>query len=242
MSTEPDRPDRDVIAYVDEQLHGEKLEAFLVRLSGSTDIQGEVARHEELRDRIGEAYGPGPDAEDSDFLLPLLNKPQVRIIGDRHVRGNVGHRMRPQWLALAASLVLGFGVSQMLFLFRPTGSVQEKNGTILADSELLESLEHRPQRDLASSGISLPVTFRSAMGFCRVFAVKDELSGIACRNNGSWRIETVGGSSGIRPKSPYQQASSNIPAPVMAQVDELITGDPMTEQEVSAAIGNGWLK
>lgn len=237
MSTEPDR---DVMAYVDGQLNGEGLEAFLARLSGSADMQCEVAAQAELRDRIYEAYGPGPKAEDSAFLLRLLNRPTVHVIGDQHVRPNAGHGMRLKLLALAASLLLGFGISEMLHLLQPASLVREKNGALVADSQLSASLEHRAQRDLAGSAVRLPVTFRSSLGFCRVFTVKDSLSGMACRRGGSWRIETIGGASGAQPDSPYRQAGSDISAAVMAQVDELIKGDPMTEQEVGIAQRNGW--
>src|SRR3546814_10069946 len=90
---------------------------------------------------------------------------------------------------MAASLVLGLAVGQNM---GGSGPVAISGGTIVAQGELAKALD----RQLASAqAMGLPtrigLSFRSKEGsICRTFAGQ-AMSGIACEEDGRWRLEQI---------------------------------------------------
>jgi hypothetical protein len=143
----------------------------------------------------------------------------------------------PQWAAMAATLALGLVVGNMVG-GRSDSPVVNRDGMLVAAA----SLDQKLDRQLASAGANGPVrvglTFRDRQGgVCRSF-IDRAASGLACREEGDWRIRGLfpapeGQSAG------YRMAAGEDPR-LAALIDETIAGEPFDAAQERAARDKGW--
>ena len=146
-------------------------------------------------------------------------------------------RTRPQWqagLALAASLVLGVVLGTQL-----AGTAQQpivvRNGTLVAAGPIAHALD--TQLAAAQGDVGIVVSFRSAAGYCRLFA-SAAVDGLACRDGDDWRIrQTLPGRG--RAGADYRTAGSADGA-LMATAQNMMEGAPLDAAGERRARATGW--
>lgn len=156
-------------------------------------------------------------------------------------KGWLGRLFRPRaaaaWGGLATACFLG-GLVVCGVLDRSTPGLALGDGGRLADAALVRVLDQRRAADGPDDqGCSVGLTFQDGDGdWCRTFGA-DGLSGLACRQEGTWRLRAAAPAT---PGGELRQASSDIATPVLAAVDEALAGDVVDAAAERAARDAGW--
>lgn len=236
-----------LMAYVDGELTPAQAAQVEAAIAADPAIADAVARQFALRRSLGEAYAPVLDEPVPEALTRML-RPSDAASGNvvpLPSRAAPVSRSRwgvPQWAAMAASLLLGVAVSQ--WVSKPDAALlRTEGGALVAGAGLANSLEQQ----LASSpqpgaAVAVGLTFRDAAGhYCRSFSVEGSqpLAGLACRERGGdWKVPMVVESTAQAGE--LRQASTAIPAAVLAEATTRMSGDPLDAEEERRARDAGW--
>lgn len=166
------------------------------------------------------------------------------IAGDAKVRaadGWVAELFRPRtvatWGGLATACFLGGLVVGGVMDRGEPGLALGKDGR-LADAGLVRVLDQRlASEGLDDQGRAVGLSFQTADGdWCRTFA-SEGLAGLTCRQDGDWRLRAA---APVMAGGEVRQASSDIPGPVLAAVDEALAGSVADAVSERAARDGGW--
>ncbi|MFK4874007.1 anti-sigma factor family protein [Novosphingobium sp. ZW T3_23] len=150
--------------------------------------------------------------------------PRVPLFADRRMA-----------FAMAASLVLGLMLGGQ---FRSEGPIRQTRQGLVASGSLARTLDRQPASAGESGGTRILASFqRQGGGYCRVFTAV-ATSGIACREEGTWRLERTMAGEGAQ-TSEYRQAGS-AQAEMMAAAQNMMRGDPLDEAQEHAVIEKDW--
>src|SRR5688572_11128324 len=136
--------DEEFFAWLDGELEGEAAARVAAEVEATPDLAAKAAAHRALRQRLHGAFAPVMDGSAPPrFEAEVVDLSEKRF--SRDVRTSwLG---APQWLAMAATLVLGLAVGRLADL-RPEGPIESHNGTIVAAASLDQALNQQ----LASAG------------------------------------------------------------------------------------------
>jgi anti-sigma factor RsiW len=236
-----------LMAYVDGELTPEQAAQVEAAIAADPAIADAVARQFALRRSLGEAYAPVLDEPVPEALTRMLRPSDAEAgnVVTLPARAAPAPRSRwgvPQWAAMAASLLIGVAVSQ--WVSKSDGALlRTEGGALVAGAELANGLEQQ----LASSpqpgaAVAVGLTFRDAAGhYCRSFSVEGSqpLAGLACReSSGDWKVPMVVESTAQAGE--LRQASTAIPAAVLAEATARMSGDPLDAAEERKARDAGW--
>jgi hypothetical protein len=240
--------DETLMAYADDELDAQTRAAVEAAMAADPEIARRVAQHKDLRGKLRLAFDKVLDEPVPDRLVATARSlPAVRR------EGNVIPLRRksapawswPQWGSIAASLVIGVIVGQLVMRSSGVGPVTARNGQLLASGALAHALSgqlagDQPQAALVQIGVS----FRAKSGgFCRTFVLHDAsaLAGMACRDKDAWRVQVLAQSEKQAGSTDgYRQASSAMPKSVLQAVDDQIEGEPLDAQGEAAARSKDW--
>jgi hypothetical protein len=137
--------------------------------------------------------------------------------------------------AMAASLILGLMLGGQ---FRSEGPIRQTRQGLVASGSLARTLDRQPASDGENDGTRVLASFqRQGGGYCRVFTAVG-ISGIACREEGTWRLERTIAGDGAQARE-YRQAGS-AQAELMATAQDMMRGDPLDEAQEHAVIEKDW--
>lgn len=117
---------------------------------------------------------------------------------------------------------------------------QSGGSTDAVAPQLAAALESRPSGQAAADGTKVLLSFRDPSGsLCRGYSTVTG-SGIACKDDGGWKVRLTGGQ---QPGSggDYQQAGS-ADAEVLAAAQDMADGAAFDADQEAAAIANGWTR
>ncbi|KAF1708046.1 zf-HC2 domain-containing protein [Pseudoxanthomonas sacheonensis] len=237
-----------LMAYVDGELSPAQAAQVEAAIAADPAVADAVAHQFALRRSLGEAYAPVLDEPVPEALTRML-RPSDAESGNVVAlppRAAPAPRSRwgvPQWAAMAASLLLGVAVSQWISKPDAARLHTGEGGALVAGADLANSLERQlasvPEPDRA---VTIGLTFRDAAGnYCRSFAIKGlkPLAGLACRgSDGHWKVPMVAESTAQAGE--LRQASTAIPAAVLAEATARMSGDPLDAAEERKARDAGW--
>lgn len=216
-----------IAAFADGQLEGAEQAQVGAAIAADPALARQVEAHRALAQRLGAHFAPIAAEPVPDHLAALLAAPKVVDLAEARAR----RRGLPRWAwiagpALAASLVLAISPGQ-----RPTSYVSDDVALALDTQLTSEQAGAAPVRVLLS--------FRDGDGaFCRAYAAS-EASGIACRDDGGWKLQAAG-----RSEAPsgtdYRQAGSD--GDIMARAQAMAAGPALDAAEERAARDGGWRK
>jgi hypothetical protein len=88
--------------------------------------------------------------------------------------------------------------------------------------------------------VSIGLSFETrGGGYCRSFSLPgSQTTGLACRENGEWRIPATAASNSAR--SDMHQAAGAIPPAILAAIEARISGDPLDAAGEASAARDGW--
>jgi len=237
-----------LMAYADGQLDAietARVEAAIARDPALAEI---VAGHRALRARI-----------DAAFSGVLTEPVPTRLQDTLHAvaRGRAGSNRampprwsRREWLAMAASVVLGATFALLIAL--PRRDARPLDGTMIAGTlvdsglaargALARALERQLGGASSDAGLQLGLSFRAVDGrYCRVFRLQAPrpVAGLACRDADAWRVSTLA-ATGAAAATPMRQAGSDLPPAVLADIDARIDGQSLDADAERKARAAGW--
>lgn len=222
--------DETLMAFLDGEIDELRRRRIEQALAEDADLRTRLEAQRRLRERLAAHYGPVADEAVPERLRAMLETNVVELPRTPHP---------PVWrwtAALAASLVLGLAIGRSL---PQGGPVTTSEGMLIARGDLARTLD----RELASaqSGDSetrIGVSFaRSDGAWCRSFERAD-LAGLACREQGVWRLVTTAPGAGPE-RGEYRQAGSGSRI-VMQAAQELMAADPLDADAERRARDSGW--
>lgn len=231
--------DETLMRRVDGELSPEEAAAVDAAAAADPAVAERLGELRALRQLTREAFPAAADPRDAALAARILEpRPAARAALPSWLKDAFAPRLAPVWAgAAAAAFVLGLAVGQA---GRGDGFVLGTGG-VVAETGLVRVLDHGLAADAPdAAGRSVGLTFRDAEGrWCRTFAAAgDGVAGLACREADGWRLEAL--APFAAPTTEVRMAAADIPAPVLAAVDELIAGDALDAAAEGRARDSGW--
>lgn len=244
--------DEILMAYADGELDAALRDEIAAAIAKDPALAQRVERHRALRAEVAGAYATVLDQPVPEQLLATANGPAAPRLAEDPPRAQVlpfpasvtrderrswGPR---EWLALAASLVLGMLLSWQFLSPSERTMVVASDGAMVARGALARALDSQlASTQRAEDPVQIGLTFRSRDGsYCRSFALtRAATAGLACRAAGQWQIPVT--ASAAASGGGVRQAASPPPA-VLSAIDVRIDGEALDAAgEENARLG-GW--
>lgn len=238
-------------AFVDGELEPTAQAAIAAAIGKDPALAARVASLEALNRRVRGAFGaalaePVP-ARLSAAALGSDAPAVVDLGAARAARraGTLGLLSARGWMALAASVVVGFVVGHFLWPDRQSGLVAVGERGITAGPALALALSQQLARDPPSAdGIAVGLSYRARSGsYCRTFAVaaRAGVAGVACHEGDQWHIGALAeGAPESGAAGGYRQAATTLPPALREAVAATIDGDPLDADAELAARQRSW--
>ena len=237
MAVSPD----ELAAYADGELAEPRRTEVAELIAADPDLRRKLAEHRALKERLSEHFAPIAQEPVPDRLAALLKGESGEASGGAEVVDFAAAKQRrksgrslPRWTwvagpALAASLVLA--------VWLPGGSDQPPEG--YAGTQLAAALDNQL---VATQGIDadtrILLSFRDGEGeLCRAFSGATQ-SGIACRDETGWRLDTIG--TGTEGQSTQYRQAGNGEAALLARAQEMAEGPALDAEAEELARQQGW--
>lgn len=229
--------DEKFFAWLDGELAGAEAAEVEARVAADPGLVALAEQHRAMQARIGKALDTVAAAPVPERLRTAAAAPAAANVIDLDAERSRRFAALPQWAAIAATLVLGIFVGTLV----PHGSgapVEVRNGTIYASRDLDRALDTELASAPTGGPVRIGLTFRNAQGdICRSFTAT-AASGLACRDDGRWRVRglfpTAEGQS-----SDYRMAAGMDPG-LAALLDSTMAGEPMDSAQEAQARKSGW--
>jgi len=222
--------------YADGALDAEAQASVERALARDPELRERLAAHRRLQATLSAHFAPIVDEPVPERLRALLDPPAevVDLAAAREKRAQRRALFRwPHYGAMAASLALGLLAGQLAFT--DGGPVAMDGGKMVARADLARALDTQLASAPGGGGTRIALTFADREGrICRSFDRAD-LSGIACREEGAWRLAVTAAPSGAGGE--YRQARASA---VLEQAEEMMAGQPFDAAAEKAARDSGW--
>lgn len=220
----------ELAAFADGELPEARAAEVAALVEADPALAGQVAAHHSLKARLAAHYAPLLDAPVPEQLTAMLAPTNPKVIEFAAERAK---RRLPRW-ALVAGPALAATLALALIL--PRG---EDVAPGYADAQLASVLDSRlvsEQSPAAETRVLL--SFEDGAGrYCRAFS-GGEASGIACRDDTGWKLETLG-TGGKAASADYRQAGAS-EVDLMARAQAMAAGPALDEDEEAQARSAGW--
>jgi hypothetical protein len=242
--------DETLMAYADGELDAARRAEIDAAVAQDPALAARVAAHRALRAEVAGAFA-------TVLSQPLPERLRSAAAGEaasaERPRGNVvqfpargarapGAPWRArEWLAMAASLVLGVVVTWR-FVAPTAPLIGASNGALVARGALATALDQQlASEQPRDSAVLIGLTFKTRDGgYCRNFTLRDGgTAGLACRARDEWRIP-VTAAADVR-NGDVSQAAANIPPAVMQAIEARISGEALDAAGEAGAKNGGWI-
>jgi hypothetical protein len=237
-----------LMAYADNELDAQTCSAVEAAMASDPEIARRVAQHKALRNKLRVAFDKVLEEPTPQRLVDAARGvPAVRREGNVIPlrRKSTTRKVWPQWMAVAASLVIGVIIGQALLSRGPGADpVTSRGGQLLANGALARALSDQLAGQTGETAVHIGVSFKARSGtYCRTFSLhgSTSLAGLACREHDDWHVQVLAQTTS-QPESNggLRQAASEMPKPVLQAVDDNILGDTLDARAEAAAREKHW--
>jgi hypothetical protein len=252
-------PDETLMAFADGELDAASRALVESALQKDPELAKRVARHVALRQQLRNAYAAELTEPVPQRLLDAAKHPRVptnNVVSLQAARdaksrettdvGSPATSWRPA-AAIAASLVIGFGLGYINFNHgagEPT-LARGADGALNARGALAQALSTQlAATQDAAADVHIGVSFLAKNGeYCRTFSLSGAVrpSGLACRRQEQWRIESLGQSSDASAAN-YRTAGTDLSPQILRAVEERIDGEALDAGAEAEALKKNWHK
>lgn len=226
----------ELAAFADGELDAARRGEIEAAVRADPALAAEVGRHRRLKATLAGHFSPILEAPVPERLTAIIASPRQAELVD-FAAAKVRRESKPTlrrwtpWLAgpaLAASLALAL-------LWQPPGDARADRAT----GDLAAALDTQLSGERPSAaGPEILLSFRDDTGaYCRAYRGPSE-AGLACREDGSWRIRRRM-SSDADATTEYRQAGSAAAA-IFAAAQEMAAGPALSPADERAARSRGW--
>lgn len=247
--TRQDWTDEQLSAFMDGELSPAETDALAKDLESNPQLAARIERLGAANTAFVAAAAQIDNKPVSPALKALMDKPPTADVVQFRPRSIrtflIEHR------AIAASLLCAVAVWGVTSTgsrnAEPDPFSTDADGLIVASSQLGRMLETASTGEVitvADKSTATPrLTFASADGaYCRQFDVAradSASSAIACRDEGTWRIQIA--AYGLpKPTGDFQTASASRSPALEAFLDQRMSGEPMNADAEAKLLQNGW--
>jgi hypothetical protein len=238
--------DETLMAYADGELAPEQRARVEQAMRDDPRVAAAVERHRALRADVFAAFAGVLDEPVPERLQPAALAPRspvrVDVLAQANARPLPARWAWPRWGAIAASLAAGVLAGALGWQQLRSGGaspIVQQGGELLARGELADALSQRLASDAPAGQLRLGLSFRTKEGeYCRSFKL-GTTAGLACREDGSWRIPVLAQDQAPE-QAGYRQAGSDMPAAVLDAIDQRIAGASLDAAAERAAREHGW--
>jgi hypothetical protein len=243
--------DETLMAFADDELDAGERAKIEAAVAADPALAARVEAHRALRSRVGAAYEEVLDEAAPNHLLNMITNavpPRMAEVVDlahlRQSRSPGRWAGWAQWGAMAACFVLGFLVAAPLQI-GSSDLVRARGLNLLAHGRLAHALTERLASDPKNTEAPVHIgeSYLSRSGtYCRTFnaAGRGAVAGVACRDDGRWRVMTAVFSKVQPGPQAYRSAGEQQPQAVTDAVAADIVGAPLDARAEAAARAAGW--
>lgn len=248
MSTQSSSWDNAQIhAYVDGALDSETAARLEADSRNDAALAARIAQQRELSARLRANYDP------------VLEEPIPQRLRDALVGSNPSAAVTPigaarktaprpswsprEWGALAAAVVLGAVLGPFIFRDSTDLPIANEGGRLVAAGYLDAALSTQVAGTTTEATLArIDLSFRATGGeYCRVFALRAGMGGVACWRDGRWAVEIMdAGGTPSAETGGFRQASSALSPAILSAMTTLGASEALTPDEERQRLGSGW--
>jgi hypothetical protein len=227
--------DEKFFAWLDGELEPAEAAATEAKVAADPKLQQLAEQHRALGAQLKGAFNPIAAAPVPERLQGAVQRP-AEVIDFAAAKRGRSARSLPQWMAIAATLVLGVFLGTQVPQ-HGGAPVQVQGGKLYAASALNHSLD----TELAgapSANVRIGLTFRNQAGeICRTFT-DSAGSGLACHEGSRWQLKGLFAAPEGQ-SSTYRMAAGMDPS-LAALVDSTMVGEPFDVSQEKTARARQW--
>jgi hypothetical protein len=250
-----------LMAYADGELDAATREALELAMQKDLSLAHRVAQYKAMRADVFASFVPaGEEAGPPRLARPQrratvvsLDAVRARRDASQHAARKAGRRRAwswPEFGALAATLVTGVLLGYFAQLHWPIDgtrggdSIASRDGSLSAQGKLAQALEQQLASAGASGAVKIGSSFLARDGvYCRSFITGSsgqELAGLACKNNGEWRIPVLVQRGRATPQGAYRLAAAEMPPQVLDAIEQRSSGPALDARAELEVAQRGW--
>ena len=240
--------DETLMAYADGELDAAQRAQIEAAIAQDPGLALRVQEHKALRATMTGAFSRVLDQPVPERLEAAA---RVGVRAETPARGNVikfparsarapspPWRAR-EWIAMAASLLLGVLLSWRLLVPANSALFEAGEGGLLARGELARALENQlASEQSGGERVLIGLTFKAHDGnYCRSFVLRAaRTAGLACRVGSEWQVPAT--DSSLVSEGGMQQANSALPPSILRIIEARMEGTALdAEGEKAARVG-----
>jgi hypothetical protein len=242
-----------LIAYVEGSLPPEDARAVAAEVAKDGALYAYVEEQKQLNARLGTVFAPRADAtppapssrpQTAELTSAPEPAPKPKSAFAARFRFAWPDRLAAHWVpavATAAGIALGVMLAGS---FGMGSDIRAQGGRLTAQGDLARILTSQLAADQSDAApVRVLASFVDKDGFfCRSFETDGPggaLSGIACRDNGVWRIAALAAAE-RREATALRPAGLETPASIRAAMGAAMVGEPLSAEAERAARAQGW--
>ena len=244
--------DEILMAYVDGELDAKQRAEIAAAVEKDPALARRVEQHRALGARVGGAFEkvlnqPVPEqlmraARGAAALEPAAARGNVLQFPARAARAPAAPWRAREWVAMAASLMLGALISWQLLLPGEGAPIVAGKDALVAHGELARSLDHQlASEQRGTEPVLIGLTFKAHDGsYCRSFEMRaTRTAGLACRAASEWQVTATDTST--LPQGELQQASSALSPAILRAIEARADGAALDAEAERSAQLAGWI-
>jgi hypothetical protein len=239
--------DETLMAYADGELDETQRAAIAAAIARDPVLARRVEQHRALRGEVAGAFSKVLDEPVPERLANAARSGSAPAAGGKVLRfpARGGRAPGPpwrarEWIAMAASLLVGILISWRAFTPSDPGVMVAGKDALVAHGLLARALDDQlASVQRGEEPVLIGLTFKAHDGnYCRSFVLRaTRTAGLACRVGDEWQIPATDSAS---PSSgDVQQASSVAPA-ILRLIESRMEGQALGADEERSAKLAGW--
>jgi hypothetical protein len=242
--------DETLMAYADGELDAKLRAEIAAAINADPALARRVEQQRAMRVRVASAFAKVLDEPLPERLMQAARgksapssaaeRGKVIQFPTRTSRPPSAPWRAREWVAMAASLVLGVLLSWRMFAPSDAEVMVAGKDALLARGALADALESQlASEQRGEERVLIGLTFKARDGsFCRSFTLRDSrTAGLACRVDGDWQVPAT---DSVPASGPMQQASSALPPAILGAVETRVDGVALDAEAERAAQRSGW--
>ena len=241
--------DETLMAYADGELDAKLRAEISTAIDNDPALARRVEQQRAMRARVAGAFAKVLDEPLPERLMHAARGKATPASADRgKVLQFPARTSRPpaapwrarEWVAMAASLVLGVLLSWRIFSPADSQVLVASGDALVARGALAGALDSQlASEQQGKEAVLIGLTFKARDGnFCRSFTMSvTRTAGLACRVGGDWQVTAT---DTVSASGQMQQAGSALPPAILGAVEARIDGVALDAEAERGAQRGGW--
>jgi len=235
--------DEILMAYVDGELDARRSGEIGAAAEKDPALARRVEELRALRARVAGAFTPVLNQPVPERLARAAqaNRGNVLQFPARPARAPAAPWQAREWIAMAASLLLGAFISWKVLTPGEGAPLVAGKDALVAHGELARALDQQlASEQRGEEAVLIGLTFKARDGnYCRSFEMRaTRTAGLACRAGSEWQVTATDSSAPAQGQ--MQQASSALSPAILRAIEARVDGAALDAEAERGAQQTGW--